>query len=249
MSTTAPEAPRFQGSGIDRFVHALRTRPWIRRSLSLLSLLLLVGGVAMLGYPLFTNLYQDRLQGRLNRQFASPDLQQAYEEGKVEVGDSLTRIKIPTIDVNTIVVQGTTASALRAGAGHYPQSPLPCENGNVAIAGHRTTYGKPFANVDRLKVGDEISLLTPVGGCIYEVSQPPFVVDKNDLSVLNPKGGKELTLTSCHPKGSAKQRIIIKAKLKKALCPDASARRWSARSPRSRCWAWPCRPTPTRSPR
>ena len=204
-------------SSVDRLAQFLRTRRGVRRLISVLSVLLLIGGVAMLGYPLFTNVYQDRLQGKLNKQFASPDLQQAYRDGKVQVGDSLTRIRIPAIDVDAIVVQGTTAAALRAGAGHYSKTPLPCDTGNVSIAGHRTTYGKPFANLDRLKVGDTIELATPVGGCVYEVSRPPFVVGKNDLSVINPSPDRILTLTTCHPKGSAAQRLVIRAKYQKEL--------------------------------
>jgi sortase A len=204
-------------SSIDRLAHFLRTRRGARRAISVLSVLLLIGGVAMLGYPLFTNLYQDRLQGKLNKQFASPDLQQAYREGKVQVGDSLTRIRIPSIDVDAIVVQGTTAAALRAGAGHYSKTPLPCDSGNVAIAGHRTTYGKPFANLDRLKIGDTIELATPVGGCVYEITKDPYVVGKNDLTVINPSPERILTLTTCHPKGSAAQRLIIRAKYQKEL--------------------------------
>ena len=81
-------------------------------------------------------------------------------------------------------MEGTSASALRAGAGHYPQTPLPCEGGNVAIAGHRTTYGKPFANVDRLAKGDVIVLETPVGSCTYEVDKAAFAVEPNDFSVI-----------------------------------------------------------------
>ena len=124
---------------------------------------LLVGAVGTIGYPFYTNLLQDRIQSRLDRQLASPELRQAYLNRNVQVGDSLTRIKIPDIDVDVVVVEGTTASALRAGAGHYPDTPLPCEIGNVAIAGHRTTYGRPFHNLDLLKVGDEITLETPIG--------------------------------------------------------------------------------------
>ena len=61
-------------------------------------------------------------------------------------------MKIPVLGVDVVVVEGTTASALRAGAGHYPETPLPCELGNVGIAGHRTTYGKLFNQIDRLKL-------------------------------------------------------------------------------------------------
>jgi sortase A len=82
----------------------------------------------------------------------------------------------------------------------------------VAIAGHRTTYGKPFANVDRIRPGDQITLQTPVGSCVYRVSQPPFVVAYNDVGVVaNTPGVATITLTACHPKGSASHRMIIKA--------------------------------------
>lgn len=188
-----------------------RTRPWAKRVVSVLSALLLIGGVALLAYPFATNLYENRLQDKLSKQFASQSLKQKYRNRAIGVGDSLTRIKVPAIRVDVVVVEGITPTALRAGAGHYPQTPLPCEKGNVAIAGHRTTYGKPFADIDQLRVGDQIELDTPIGGCIYQLKRPPFVVDKSDLSVLNQTNDKTLTLTSCHPKGSAAKRIIVKA--------------------------------------
>lgn len=201
------------GSGSLSFlVEALRTRRWARRTLSLLSVALLLGGIGMLGYPFATNIYQDRVQARLDRQLASPELQQAYRERRVQTGDSLTRIKIPKIGVDVVVVEGTSASALRAGAGHYPQTPLPCEVGNVAIAGHRTTFGKPFSNLDKLAEGDVIILETPIGACTYEVAKAPFVVAPNDLSVVAPTPERALTLTTCHPRGSARQRLIVTAR-------------------------------------
>lgn len=192
-------------------VDLLRDNRWLRRTLSGLSVLLLLGGLGMVSYPFATNMWQDRIQARLEDQIASPELQQAYRERKVETGDSLTRIKIPALSLDAVVVQGITPSALRAGAGHYPQTPLPCEPGNVAIAGHRTTYGRPFGNVDQLKPGDTIELTTPIGGCVYQVARDPFVVAPSDLSVVDPTGERSLTLTTCHPKGSAAQRLIIRA--------------------------------------
>ena len=192
-------------------VELLRTKRWLRRSLSGLSVLLLLGGVALVGFPFATNMWQDRIQERLDEQIASPELQQAYKERRIETGDSLTRIRIPALDLDTVVVEGVTPSALRAGAGHYPQTPLPCESGNVAIAGHRTTYGRPFGNVDQLKEGDTIELTTPIGGCVYQVSKDPYVVAPTDMGVLDATGERSLTLTTCHPKGSAAQRLIIRA--------------------------------------
>ncbi len=192
-------------------IDLLRRRRWLRRLLSGLSVLLLLGGVGLVGYPFATNMWQDRIQTRLDDQIASPELQQAYKERKIETGDSLTRIKIPALGLDTVVVEGITPSALRAGAGHYPQTPLPCEGGNVSIAGHRTTYGRPFGNVDQLKPGDTIELTTPIGGCVYQVSRAPWVVAPSELSVIDPTPERSLTLTTCHPKGSAAERLIVRA--------------------------------------
>ncbi len=192
-------------------VELLRNKPWLRRVLSGASVLLVLGGLALVGYPFATNMWTDRIQERLEDQIASPELQQAYKERKVETGDSLTRIKIPALGLDTVVVEGITPSALRAGAGHYPQTPLPCEGGNVSIAGHRTTYGRPFGNVDQLKPGDTIELTTPIGGCVYQVAKAPYVVAPTEMSVIDPTAERSLTLTTCHPKGSAAQRLIIRA--------------------------------------
>ncbi len=192
-------------------VELLRTKRWLRRTLSGLSVVLLLGGVALVGFPFATNMWQGRIQQRLEDQIASPGLQQAYKERKVETGDSLTRIKIPAIGLDTVVVEGITPSALRAGAGHYPQTPLPCEQGNVGIAGHRTTYGRPFGNLDQLKPGDTIELTTPIGACVYQVSRDPWVVAPSELGVIDPTSERSLTLTTCHPKGSAAQRLIVRA--------------------------------------
>ena len=197
-----------------RLVGLLRTRPWARMTLTAVSAGLIVGAVAVVGYPLYTNLMQDRIQSRLDRQISSPELKQAYLDRNVGIGDSLTRIIIPAIEVDVVVVEGTTASALRAGAGHYPDTPLPCEVGNVSIAGHRTTYGRPFHNVDLLEVGDQITLETPIGPCTYEVTEEPFAVSPSQTDVVaNTPDAATLTLTTCHPKGSARERLIIKATL------------------------------------
>jgi sortase A len=198
-----------------RLVNVLRVRPWARMLLTTASVGLLVGAIGTIGYPFYTNLLQDRIQSRLDRQISSAELKQAYADRNVQVGDALTRIVIPDIDVNVVVVEGTTASALRAGAGHYPDTPLPCEIGNVAIAGHRTTYGRPFHNLDLLEVGDTITLETPIGKCTYEVSAEPFTVGPRDISIVgNTPDRAMLTLTTCHPKGSAKQRLVVQADLK-----------------------------------
>lgn len=214
LSSIPVPQPQLGRDPVSRLVGALRTRAWARLLLTTVSIGLLVGAIGTIGYPFYTNLLQDRIQSRLDRQIVSPELKQQYLDRNIKVGDSLTRIEIPTLDVDVVVVEGTTSSALRAGAGHYPGTPLPCETGNVAIAGHRTTYGRPFHSVNLLKVGDEITLTTPIGSCTYAVSEAPFTVLPNDISVVaNTPDSNLLTLTTCHPKGSAKQRLIIRAEM------------------------------------
>lgn len=217
----AVAAGRAPENVVERLVLALKRRKAARFALSLLSVALLLGAAGMVGYPFYTNLYQDRLQSQLDSQLASPDLRDAYVNRTVAEGDSLTRILIPSIGVDTIVVEGTTASALRAGAGHYPSTPLPCEVGNVGIAGHRTTYGKPFHNLDLLDPGDRITLETPIGSCTYEVERS-FITVPTDVGVVaDTPGEARLTLTTCHPKGSARQRLIVTATMVSAEAFDA----------------------------
>src|SRR5688572_17063650 len=138
-----------------------------------------------------------------------------YRNGEIKSGEALTRLEIPRLDVDVMVVEGTSLAALKAGAGHYPTTPLPGEPGNVAIAGHRTTYGKPFNRMDELQVGDRVVLTTPVARHVYEISTAPRVVEPDDWSVIRrfPNRGSWLTLTSCHPEGSADYRIVVRAEL------------------------------------
>jgi sortase A len=213
----AAPAPQRSGrisDGASFLLETLRVRPVARRFLSGVSVLLAVFAVGLLAYPLYTNFYQDRLQSKLAIEFKNDATKRAFVNGETAIGDPITKISIPAADLKpTVVVEGTGASALRAGAGHYPNTPLPGEEGNVAIAGHRTTYGKPFANLDHLKPGDEVFLETPVGKYTYKVTKEPFVVSPTDFTVIAQTPGKTLTLTTCHPKGSARQRLVVRAEL------------------------------------
>jgi sortase A len=209
----AAEKPRRVRDGSRFFFESLRSRPVARRLLSGFSIITAIVAIGLLAYPLATNYFQDRLQSKLAIQLRSPQARANYSAGHTPEGDALTRIVIPTIKVDTVVVEGTGASALRAGAGHYPNTPLPGEEGNVAIAGHRTTYGKPFANLDRLGPGDEVVLETPIGRHVYKVTKAPFVVPNSDFTVISQTPGHTLTLTTCHPKGSASQRLVVKAEM------------------------------------
>ena len=82
---------------MDQLIQYLRSHIWARRGLSVLSVALLAGAVGLLGYPLYTNFYQGRVQDRLSDELASPELQEKYRERKIEVGESLTRIQIPKL--------------------------------------------------------------------------------------------------------------------------------------------------------
>lgn len=198
---------------------ALR-RPGGRRALSVLSLVLALAGLGIFAYPLGTDVYGRYKQDNLTDTFAAPEVVKAYTERRVKVGQGLTRLKIPKIGVDVLVVEGTTPAALRAGAGHYPATPLPGEVGNVAIAGHRTTYGRPFNRLDELGPGDTLQLETPVAVYTYRAVPAfaghgnPWVVLPTDVSVVAPIPGKRmLTLTTCNPKGSARQRLILRLEL------------------------------------
>jgi sortase A len=128
------------------------------------------------------------------------------------VGDAIGRIHIPEIGVNRVVVEGTDGGSLRKGPGHYPETPLPGINGTVAIAGHRTTYGAPFNELDKLERGDEVVVEMPYGRFVYDVEREQ-IVDPTATSVTRRVDYDRLVLTACHPKYSAAQRIVIFARL------------------------------------
>jgi sortase A len=133
-------------------------------------------------------------------------------ERRLGPGDPMGRIVMPTIGVSEVFVQGTDAGDLRSGPGHYPQTPLPGERGTVAIAGHRTTYGAPFRNVDKLERGDRIELRMPYGRFTYRVDRTR-VVAPTETSVIARVDHDRLVLSACHPLYSAAQRIIVFARL------------------------------------
>jgi sortase A len=141
-------------------------------------------------------------------------------------GDALGLIAIPKIGVNQVFVEGVNVDDLRKGPGHYPATQLPGHEGNSAIAGHRTTYGAPFGDLDQLGVGDVIKVATVQGKFTYKVTEQR-VVDPSEVSVLDDtpdpaRPGHDLatlTLTTCNPKYSAEQRLIIKAQLTPEAAP------------------------------
>jgi sortase A len=231
--STRGDAPSFLPVGttgsasIGGLVGLALRRPGGQRSVSVLFALLLVAGVGMFAFPAVTDLYGSYQQRHVKDQLTSPKFQTEYLEHRVKVGEGLTRLVIDNnrVHVNVMVVEGTTLAALQAGAGHYETTPFPCEQGNVGIAGHRTTYGRPFNKIDEMRRGDIVTLITPFARCDYQVvggfdgHSNPWVVLPSDFRVVGQDGvlgsGKWLTLTSCHPKGSDARRIVLRLKLVK----------------------------------
>ena len=141
-------------------------------------------------------------------------------------GQPVGIIQIPKIDLARVVVQGVSKADLKKGPGHYGGTALPGQPGNAAIAGHRTTYGAPFNRIDELVPGDEIITTTPQGAFTYKVRAAPdgsgrgwFTVKPSGVLVLAPTQANQLTLTACHPKYSARQRIVVVADLVTPVAP------------------------------
>jgi sortase A len=132
-------------------------------------------------------------------------------------GTVVAHLVIPKIGVNYYVVEGVGSSQLAEGPGHYPGTAPVGGNGNVGIAGHRTTHGAPFYNLNELQPGDPIYLTNTAGQTFTYRVTTQFVVPPSDGAVLNPTPTPMLTLTTCNPRYSASQRLIVRA----ALVPPA----------------------------
>lgn len=131
-------------------------------------------------------------------------------------GEPLGRVAIPRLGVDQVLLDGIAGASLRQGPAHYRSTPLPGSAGTVGIAGHRTTYGAPFGDIDRLRRGDEVVLEMPYGDFVYEV-RGTRIVRPEDVEVLDPATHEQVVLTACHPRYSATQRIIATARLEKVV--------------------------------
>lgn len=132
------------------------------------------------------------------------------------IGSPVGVLTIPAIGLDDVIVEGVGASQLDEGPGHYPETPLPGELGNVGIAGHRTTYARPFYDLNLLHDGDAVDVRTPQGSFRYTVVRSQ-VVPPTDVGVLAPHGDQAtLTLTTCNPRYSAATRLVVTA----VLTPD-----------------------------
>jgi sortase A len=199
-----------------------------RSALSVIGAVLTGAGVLILifvAYQLWgTGFYTARQQGDLKAEFRTRAGTKPPTSGSTSTtnttvalpptprGEPVAIIRIPKIGAEHAVVEGVTLADLRKGPGHYPGTPLPGEAGNAAVAGHRTTYGAPFNRLDELAPGDPIEITTVRGSYTYKVSESKVVLP-SQVEVLAPTPDARLTLTTCNPKYSAKQRLVVVAAL------------------------------------
>lgn len=127
-------------------------------------------------------------------------------------GEAIGRIRLPSLDAEYVMVDGVAPDDLRRGPGIYDDTKMPGQGGTIGIAGHRTTYGAPFRDVDDLQRGDLVELEMPYGDFTYEVEDLE-IVEPTDLSVIEDVGYERVVLTACHPLYSAAERIVVFARL------------------------------------
>jgi sortase A len=133
-------------------------------------------------------------------------------------GRPVAIVEIPKINLDVVVVAGTSTADLTLGPGLYPGSPLPGQKGNSAIAGHRTTFGAPFYSLNRVGTGDPIYVTTLQGRFRFVVSDTE-VVDPYDVAVVASTSSPSLTLTTCDPPFSAAERLVVHARLIGKIAP------------------------------
>jgi sortase A len=167
-------------------------------------------GATIAAYPFMTDLRYAFAQRALAA--AVPTSAASSHSGQPMPGGAVARIVIPKISLDAYVLNGTTSDVLDQAPGHYEETPKPGEHGNCCIAGHRTTYGHPFRHLDSLSAGDEIVTYTTARMAVYRVvSIHP--VDPSEVGVAAPTRDNRLTLTTCNPVGSARERLVVVAAL------------------------------------
>ena len=163
--------------------------------------------------------YERRLEDgkRSGTPIAATDLVQELTQSAVrwrrssKRGDAVARLRIPRLGVSEIVVNGTDHDSLKRGPGRYLRSAMPGEGELVYVAGHRTTYGAPFSQIDKLRKGDRVFVELPYATFEYAITGHRIVA-ATETSVLESKGREQLALQACHPRFFASHRYIAYAK-------------------------------------
>lgn len=138
------------------------------------------------------------------------------------VGKAFAVLRVPRFGTDWVrpVIEGTGHDVLQRGVGHYRGTAMPGQVGNFAVAGHRTTWGRPFHDIDRLRRGDLVVVETKLAYYVYAVRSHQ-VVDPTDVRVIAPVPDRPgavptsawLTMTACHPRYSAAHRYVVLAQL------------------------------------
>lgn len=142
----------------------------------------------------------------------SPTTGTLVSETAPALGEPVGRITISAAGVDWVFVEGIDRTSLRSGAGHMPGTALPGQPGNAVISGHRTTFGAPFMHLDRVEAGDLITVASPAGVHTYQVVETR-IVTPDETWVTGQWDGAWLTLTTCHPMFSARERFVVMARL------------------------------------
>lgn len=136
-----------------------------------------------------------------------------YPEDPGPQGEPFAFLTIPTLGIEDLVLyEGVDTETLKKGPGHMGSTPLPGQPGNAVISGHRTTYGRPFFDFDLLETGDRVEVESSSGTHVYEVREM-LIVAPTDVWVTDPRPGGWLTMTTCNPKFSARERLIVVAEM------------------------------------
>lgn len=142
----------------------------------------------------------------------SDDVVSFHPEEAPERGEVLAFVRIPKIGVDEVLFEGVDRTTLKSGPGHMEGTPIPGQPGNSVLSGHRTTYGRPFFDFDLLELGDEIEVETAIGLHTYVIRETQ-IVKPTDVWVTDDRPGAWLTLTTCNPKFSARQRLVVWAEM------------------------------------
>jgi sortase (surface protein transpeptidase) len=235
------------GAGPERWRTVARTLGEILVTAGLVLLLFAVYEVKV------TDLFADRRQDELSRQLHDQWATNPQAPRESVLGDAFAVLHIPRLDpaYARVVLEGTAEDVLSQGPGHYTGTAMPGEQGNASFAGHRVGKGSPFLDLDALRPGDPIVVETQDSWFVYRVLGDPAtgkftgdpsgipgqeIVGPGDIEVIAPTPGGTadaaptdayLTLTTCHPRYSARQRLIVHARLEsgttKAELPDGPA--------------------------
>ena len=180
-----------------------------------LCLLVATGIAGYLGWLLWgtglkTQHLQDSLRKTFEHELSTPTPSQGG--GQIPLGSADAELQIPRLNLDLIVVQGTTWTILESGPGHYLTSANPWDStGRVGIAGHRTTYLHPFFSLNKMQTGDPIIIRTPHGTFNYSVTRVFVLPAATAGVVLDQTQSPTLVLTTCDPVYSAADRLIVTA--------------------------------------